>query len=152
MNLVMYSNDDFNFAQVLDHCIPYIQVQQALLCHYEGYFYVCGTESTIKKHKHESEKAEYCKHHIAHQVFGQRDPKFTFIRGDVLPAATLGRTMSDVSTLSGPSQAAPSAPYNSPNGNGSVSMFPSTPSELPLSGSLGHNSQRSMGRLYLLTP
>ena len=52
----------------------------------------------MKKHKHLSNKVEYCKHHIAHQVFGQRDPKFTLIRGGVLPAAPLGRTVSEAPT------------------------------------------------------
>jgi hypothetical protein len=86
IKLIVYSNKDFDFAQVLDHCVPYIKVRQAFLYHHEGCSYVCGTESTIKKHKHPSNKAEYCRHHIVHQIFGQRDPKFTLIRGGVLPA------------------------------------------------------------------
>jgi hypothetical protein len=112
IKLIVYSNKDFDFAQVLDHCVPYIKVRQAFLYHHEGCSYVCGTESTIKKHKHPSNKAEYCRHHIVHQIFGQRDPKFTLIRGGVLPAAPLGGTVSEAPTLPGPSQAAPSAPHN----------------------------------------
>lgn len=84
------------FNQVLDHRIPNIElVDNAFLCGHEGCSYICGTESTMKKHTHPPHKAVFSSNHLAHQVFSQRHYTFTLVREPVCSANSLGDTLKE---------------------------------------------------------
>ena len=123
LTFAVYSTNDFEFNQVLDRDTLYIEAREAFLYSHESCSYLCDIKSTIKKHIHPPNKAVYCRNHIAHQVFGQKDPKFTLIRENIRPAAPLGCTVKEALKLFGQSQATVSAPYNSPSDNVSVSTL-----------------------------